>query len=297
MSHQKILQGIPNAISSRESEYGHSHCVERDGGTTCQFGQDHAHVSPFQWPVDEKALKTSGICSRSGIGLSKSDALQSSLENKLMQQLSRDGSILFRQTSKTMATPLGRRVLRLVVSARRTSDNDSILLQSWKTPQTMDANGKGRAGRLKKGSRNPNTLGSYRSDLKDQVLLSGWPTTATRDHKGGYPGGRIRNGKFSTDTLDVTAQLASWATPRANDSEKRGQLAPDIRNGLPMQVQEMKPMRITACGALLIGSSAGMDTGGQLNPAHSRWLMGIPAAWDDCAPTEMRSTLSRRKRS
>lgn len=42
-----------------------------------------------------------------------------------------------------------------------------------------------------------------------------WP----RDGKGGYQGGRIRNGEISTDTLDVTAQLASWPTPTAGNAD------------------------------------------------------------------------------
>lgn len=96
----------------------------------------------------------------------------------------------------------------------------------------------------------------------NDFISSPWPTPATRDGKGGYIGGRMRNGKISTDTLDVAAQLATMA----------------------------EPMRLCSDGRLLIGSSAAMESGGRLNPAHSRWLMRLPHAWDDCAPMAMRST-------
>jgi hypothetical protein len=48
---------------------------------------------------------------------------------------------------------------------------------------------------------------------------------------------------------------------------------------------------------MLTGSSAGMESGGQLSPSHSRWLMGLPPVWDDCAVTAMQLLLKRPKRS
>ena len=114
--------------------------------------------------------------------------------------------------------------------------------------------------------------------------------------------------------LVYEAQLSGWPTSRANDAEKRGAVADDPRNGLvtagnlsgwptpttrdhkdgkecpnvPLNAllgrvawlsDNPRAARITADGIMLTGCSAGMESGGQLNPAFSAWLQGFPEAW------------------
>ena len=94
---------------------------------------------------------------------------------------------------------------------------------------------------------------------------TGWPTPTTRDHKDGASDGT------------------------APENGLLGRVVWNVKND--------QPARRTATGEMLTGSSAGMTSGGQLNPAHPRWLMGLPPEWDDCAAMAMPSSPRKLKRS
>ena len=153
----------------------------------------------------------------------------------------------------------------------------------------------------------------YFDPVRGDPTLAGWPTPTRSDasssRKHGYmDDGRPRaatnpqkeklTGNPGTTSLDA-AQLAGWGTPNASApggtpeqalKRKEGTGAGQSVTLLDHQVQLTVPVRLTDSGEVLTGSDAGMGSSGQLNPAHSRWLMALPPEWDDCAAMAMPST-------
>lgn len=313
MSSQLNLLDTLSVTSSPASASGATPSDSQAGRTTDPSGPAPALANLSARQAREQGLLTSGTYGRRGSTSSQSAALTESLVSRLAPRLATVGSTLFTMTWKRSATPLDRLYYQLAASGRRTSGNDCgswptaqgrdwkgpqgraykgeamdlpAVAASWPTPRTSDR----AAGRtLDEEGRRVSESGLYGANLSDLVRLASWATPAGRDHKdtGDLDASMVRkDGKDRDDTVPRQAWMASGQTASGSpaQTEKRGQS--EEESSLlcsAWQTPNCGDVRADGCEWATTGQNHNVQfirtegkAQGQLNPALSRWLMGLP---------------------
>lgn len=257
-----ILKASRKHTFSQGSEDGPTRSDSQESLTQPRYGRVRRRVSLSVLPVNNSDNSTGGTLPQHSCASLNSADLQSCLANKLQQQLENTGSMIYSLSWKDKATPAGRPYCQRAASVPRTKETDfsSVPLTNWQTPTVCSIGARStqsmqkRTEVRKKTGRNSTAPGNLAEQIS--LYLTAWPTPTTRDHKDGKECPNV--------PLNSLLGRVVW--------------------------QADQPIRITGSGQVLTGSDAGMESSGQLNPAHSRWLMGFPPEWDACAVTAMPSS-------
>ena len=132
------------------------------------------------------------------------------------------------------------------------------------------------------------------ANLNDQVQLATVSTPRSEDSEstGAHRG--------KADTLHSQTQLAAVSSPSAwdwKDTAGMSESGVDPDGSIRSRLDQLpRQAQLAASGETATGGMGGTASTGQLDPAYSRWLMGVKPAWDGfvCTATE---SLSRRRRS
>ena len=277
-SKQPISGGSFSAISSRESASGATPLERLDGQMILPFGQAPA---PARVSVQAGSGEASPIIvtyGPHGSGSSGSHVLSMSLASRLRLGTDSLGSTLFRLTWKERVTPSGRRIPALRGTVRRCSARGFTL---WPRPRANDAEKRGRV------ADNP------RNGMVTAANLAGWYRPVASDGRGG----RVERPPSHQWTNNDLALLASLGRPTAVDYKGSGPKV--VRNDGKLRNDRLmyQAEQFVVFGPVPNGSTAATAGTARLNPAHSRWLMGLPIVWESCADMVTLSARNRRKAS
>ncbi len=321
ISLQMTFEDLDSATSSPALADGATRSDSPASPTISASGPAPARASHSRKRVGAKESPTIAISGPTGSASSASAALQSSLENRLRARMESRGCTLYALTWKAQAMPSGPPICRLLASVLRTSDN---ACSSWPTPTASRGDYSYREGNHDEHTLKPSGA----------AKLAAWPTATTRDWKssasnlheknsrplnevarlaswatpnatGADRGGSASHIDGRRSNLIDQVQLAAWATPAVREAggtpeQFLARKTKAVANGSTLGVSLTSlalQAQLADSGPTPNGSPAETARPGQLAPAHSLWLQGYPAAWDESAAVATRSSRKSPRRS
>jgi hypothetical protein len=180
---------------------------------------------------------------------------------------------------------------------------DQLSTQAWTTWPTAAASDARMSGSMGYG-------GNQFMTLTDAANVATWPTPNARVTGGGEytdpekAQARIDSGRqINLSERVLVTVAATWptpTTPNGGRTPKDGAMTTTGKtpDGKKRQVDVNWIAQQTApSGQTPSGSQEPTAKRGALNPQFPCWLMGYPAAWDACAPTETPSSRRSRQKS
>lgn len=158
-------------------------------------------------------------------------------------------------------------------------------LAGWPTPREIDStsNTEMPEARMKREGRDTC------SNLSTAALLAGWATPTAHE--------KARSEEFQQGReLNAREALAGWGSPRASETGRCRSEEAIARAKLKGGSVSVEDQVHLVSGPPTTSSPAATESRGALNPGHSRWLQGYPAAWCVAAIRASRSTLARRRK-
>jgi DNA (cytosine-5)-methyltransferase 1 len=159
------------------------------------------------------------------------------------------------------------------MSAHRTNETESGLLEKLPTPQSSDHI-------TKRTSKSWRANGGVNFSLANPEIQARWPTPTAQmagegpmlqslvTKEGGppIPQERLYNPKTGNHVqITLNRAVKIWPTPTASNAKNNGSASQMRRNTKPLDA----------------------EVGGALNPMWVEWLMGWPLGWTDLKPLEM----------